>query len=75
MQSNDWREYKKSNKSLVDTGRERLHLEKYPKDLDFSKTIGGTTYTVKSHFNPNADETLLGIVLRWMDSDTDVSKQ
>ena len=68
--TNNWREYTDSCKPLVDIAREPLPLSKYPKDLDFSKTIGNTTYTVKSHFNPNANESLLGIVLRWMDDDT-----
>jgi len=75
MQIDDYREPPKNYKPLIDIGRERLHLEKYPKDLDFSKAIGGTTYTVKSHFNPSANETLLRIVLRWLDSDTDISEQ
>jgi len=61
-------------KPLIDTGRELLPLSKYPKDLDFCRTIGNTTYTVKSHFNTNANETLLRIVLRWLDTGADVSE-
>jgi len=48
-------------------------LFKYPDDLDFSKKIGGTTYTVNSHFDPDADFCLVGIVSGWVDDDTDVS--
>ena len=58
---------------LVVTGRAPLPLMKYPKDLDFTKTISGTTYTVKSHFKPNASESLFHIILRWLDSNVDVS--
>ncbi|MCL2856726.1 MAG: transposon-encoded TnpW family protein [Oscillospiraceae bacterium] len=67
--------YENSHKPLIDTGREPLVLSKYPKDLDFTKIIGGTTYTVKSHFNPNANESMLRIILRWLDSGADVSEQ
>ena len=74
MQDNNWREYADGYKSLVNTGREPLPLSKHPKGLDFSKTIGNTTYTVKSHFNRDANESLLGIVLRWMDDGTDIAE-
>jgi len=67
----DWQEYARNYKPLVDTGREPLPLSKYPDDLDFSKNIGGTTYVVKSHFNPQANESLLRIILRMMDSGTE----
>ena len=70
----DWRDYPDSYKPLVDTGRETIPLHKYPNDLDFSKTIGGTTYVVKSHFSPQANESILRIVLRWIDSNTNVSE-
>ena len=73
MQEHNWHEHSSKYKSLVDTGREPLPLSKHPKGLDFSKTIGNTTYTVKSHFNRDASESLLGIVLRWMDDGTDIS--
>ena len=69
----DWREYSKNYKPLIDTERKLTPLEKHPKDLDFSKTIGNTTYVVKSHFNKNAGECLVGIVLRWIDNDTNIS--
>lgn len=49
---------------LIETGRKPMRLEKMPKDLDFSKTIGNTTYTVKSHFNPNASECIFRKVIR-----------
>ena len=44
MQNRNWREYSDSYKPLVDTGREEIELKKYPNDLDFHKTMGGTTY-------------------------------
>ena len=74
MQDNIWHEHSSNYKPLIDTGREPLPLSKHPKGLDFSKTIGNTTYTVKSHFNRNANESLLGIVLRRMDNGTDISE-
>ena len=64
MQNDDWHEYAASYKPLIDTNRTRLPLSKYPKNLDFTKTIGGTTYLVKSHFNPSANESLLRIIMR-----------
>jgi len=73
--NNNWREYADNHKPLVYTDRQPLPLSKHPKDLDFSKIVGNTTYTVKSHFNSNANESLLGIVLRWLDDGTDISEQ
>lgn len=64
MQNNNWKEYAKNRKLQLNTGREPLPLMKHPKDLDFSKTVGGTTYVVKSHFNKNANDSLLTIILR-----------
>jgi len=65
--------YKVPEKLPIETGREWLELFKYPDDLDFSKKIGGTTYTVNSHFDPDSDFCLVGIVSGWVDDDTDVS--
>ena len=65
--------YKVPEKLPIETGREWLELFKYPDDLDFSKKIGGTTYTINSHFDPDADFCLVGIVSGWVDDDTDVS--
>jgi len=65
--------YKVPEKLPIETGREWLELFKYPDDLDFSKKIGGTTYTVNSHFDSDADVCLVGIVSGWVDDDTDVS--
>ena len=75
MQGENWREREDGYKPLVDTGRELLPLENHPKDLDFSKTVSGTSYVVRSRFNPSARETLLGIVIRWFTNDTDVSEK
>ena len=47
---------------LINSGRKKIPLVKIPDDLDFSKAFGGTTYTVRSHFDPVADECLFGIV-------------
>jgi hypothetical protein len=75
MQDNNWREHANNYRPLVNTGREMIELKKRPDDLDYTKTIGGTTYVVKSHFNPQASESMLRIILRWMDDDTNVSEQ
>jgi hypothetical protein len=69
MNANNWHEIADRYRPLVDTGRKRIELKKYPEDLDFTKTVGGTTYVVKSHFNPQARESLLRIVCRRMDSE------
>ena len=60
----DWCEYAKSYRPLIDTRRKLTPLEKFPKDLDFSETIGNTTYVVKSHFDKNAEECMVGKVCR-----------
>jgi hypothetical protein len=72
MNDYNWRDYADNYKPLVNTDRKLLPLSKSPKDLDFTKTIGGTNYVVKSHFDPNANESLLDIVLRWIDSDAEI---
>ena len=69
---NGWHEYAKSYKSLISTGRRPIPLKKYPKDLDFSKTIGNTTYVVKSHFNKSSNECALGIIMRWIENGTNI---
>ena len=51
-----------------------IELKKYPEDLDFTKTVGGTTYIVKSHFNPQAKESMLRITLRWLANGTNISE-
>ena len=57
---------------IIDTGREQIPLLKCPTDLDFVKVISGTTYTVRSHFDPNVDECLLQIVNRLMFGDSNL---
>lgn len=64
MQNRNWREYSESYKPLVDTGREEIELKKYPNDLDFHKTMGGTTYIVQSHFEKDAPECIAVKVAR-----------
>lgn len=64
MRSSNWREHNKRNKPLVNTGRKGLELKKCPDDLDFHKTIGGTTYVVQSHFDKHATECLTTKVAR-----------
>ena len=70
---NNWEEHARNYKPIVETGRKPIPLLRYPKDLDFSKDIGYTKYVVKSRFDKNANECLLGIVLRWVHDNTDVS--
>lgn len=74
MQSNNWKDNANNRKSLVDTGRKPIPLVKYPQDLDFTKTVGSTTYVVKSHFNPNADECLLAKVSRLFSDSKNLSE-
>ena len=50
--------------AAVRAERKRIHIEKRPQDLDFTKTVNGTTYTVKSHFNTDAAECLFVKVCR-----------
>lgn len=71
----NWHERADNHEPLVETYREQIPLEKYPKDLDFTKAAGGTTYIVKSHFDQNASECILRIILRWIDNGTDVCEQ
>ena len=73
MPPENWRDYAKSYKPITDTERKQIPLEKYPKSLDFSKTVGNTTYVVNSKFNNTANDSLLDIVLRWIKLDTDIS--
>ena len=54
---------------IIETGREPLPLYRFPADLDFVKTIGGTTYTVRSRFDQNADECLFGKINRLLFGD------
>jgi hypothetical protein len=70
--NNDYRDYSNSYKPLVETGRKMIPLMKRPEDLDFTMPIGGTTYTVKSQFDKNANESMLRIVLRWLANSTDI---
>jgi len=70
--NNNWREHAATVTTLIDTKRRLTPLSKYPKDLDFTKTISNTTYVVKSHFNPNINESILRTVLRLMDNDTNI---
>ena len=70
---NNWEEHAKNYKPIIDAGRKSIPLLKHPKDLDFTKSIGNTEYIVKSKFDKNANECLIGIVLRWVNNNTDVS--
>ncbi len=49
---------------LIETGRKNYPLAWFPEGLDFTKTIGGTTYSVRSYFNPKAGECLYAKVNR-----------
>jgi hypothetical protein len=75
MQTNNWREHAATYKPLINTNRKMIELKKHPDDLDFTKIVGGTTYVVSSHFNPQSKESMLRIILRWMGSNTKVSEQ
>ncbi len=56
---------------LVNTGRKAIPLKKYPDNLDFTKSVGGTTYIIKSHFKPQGRETMFCIVSRRMDNNAE----
>ena len=49
---------------IVESNRDPLQLCKYPPGLDFTKTVSGTEYTVRSRFNPATSECLLEIISR-----------
>jgi len=70
---NNWEEHARKHKTIIETGRKPVPLLKYPKDLDFDLNIGNTKYVVKSRFDKNANECLLGIVLRLLCNNTDVT--
>ena len=74
LEESKWQARGVNYKPLVEIGRRPLHLEKTPNDLDFSKTIGGTIYVVKSGFNKSARECLLKIIARWVDEDKILSE-
>lgn len=44
--------------------RQKYKEFRYPKDIDFEKTIGNTTYVVTSKFNQNASEDIINKVRR-----------
>ena len=73
--SEEYKDVSLEREPIVDTGREPLSLEKCPADLDFVKVVGGTTYTIRSHFNPNADECLFQIVNRLMFGDPNLQER
>ena len=45
----------------------------YHKMANELRAIGNTEYIVKSKFDKNANECLIGIVLRWLNNNADVS--
>ena len=49
--------------------RQRLSERKIPIGVDFRRTIGGTEYTVVSHFNQNARDDIFHKVKRLLESD------
>ena len=71
---NNYHDFADEYKPLVDTGRKYCQLQKYPDGLDFSKSIGGTTYIVKSYFNQNAGECLLVKIHRLLDGNSNFSE-
>ena len=54
--------------------RKRIAVERYPQNLDFTKTINGTTYAVKSHFHKDAAECLLAKICRLLNDNTNLAE-
>ncbi|MBE6638105.1 MAG: hypothetical protein E7616_01425 [Ruminococcaceae bacterium] len=50
--------------AIIDTGREPKDLCRIPRDADFTEKDGHTEYEVVGHFNPDAEEYLLDIIVR-----------
>jgi len=49
---------------LIETEREYIKLERLPRGLDFTEKYCGTVYTVKSFFNPDAEDCIYRKVSR-----------
>ena len=49
--------------------REKFGNPRHPNNMDFERTIGNTTYVVKSHFNSNKNEDILHKVQRMVVND------
>jgi hypothetical protein len=49
--------------------RKRFINRRHPENLDFEKTIGNTSYVVKSHFNKNSNEDMVHKIRRMILSD------
>ena len=49
--------------------RRQLPERRFPQGADFRWTIGGTEYTVVSHFNPNAGDDIFQKVRRLAESE------
>lgn len=55
---------REEQKPIIDTGREKRHLEYKPSDLDFTMKYGNTEYEVVGWFDPDAEETVMQKVIR-----------
>lgn len=53
-----------SRNAVIDTGREPKELCRIPTDADFTQKDGNTEYEVVGHFNPEADEYLINVIIR-----------
>jgi len=42
---------------------------RFPQGVDFSRTIGGTEYTVISHFNQDAEEAIFNKIARLLETE------
>ena len=60
--------------AAVRAERKRITIGKHPQDLDFTKAVNGTTYTVKSHFNNAAAECLFVKVFRLLKNNKNLDK-
>ena len=70
----EYKDVPRERPPLIDTGRKKFPLSKFPPGLDFSKTIGNTTYTVRSYFNPKASECLYAKINRLMFGDPNLQE-
>ena len=58
--------------AAMSEGERRAHFRKsmYPKPLEFTKEIDGTTYTVNAFFNDGSNETIPEMVERIVSDET-----
>ena len=54
----------KEHRPVIETGREKKHLSRDPKDLNFTERDGNTEYEVVGHFDAEVNEAVINKVLR-----------